>query len=246
MPRQREPSVSVEVITDNRPFVFVFGQYLRRPFDHAPPEPGAPAKEATPPRPRRRRKKRKFDQVRYNFAVRQAERSRAAAVGSWRELGKKRKKRAIEPVAASEEECKKLFGSKFQRWLEYRELDGCLKRDPTQDPPASLGKPQRPFMYFKYRPRRSPDNARVQPGPSWERAYHGTWFYGLRGILHHGVLLESVDEDAGHEFWRPGLYLTQNLCTANWYARAQRVFNDAMFHRAIVEVAWFFMSIEQK
>ena len=47
-----------------------------------------------------------------------------------------------------------------------------------------------------------------------------------------------MNEDAGHEFWKPGLYLTPKLGTATWYGRAQRVFEDDMFHRAIVEVKY--------
>ncbi|CAE7783871.1 unnamed protein product, partial [Symbiodinium pilosum] len=180
-----------------------------------------------------------FDRNRFARAVRCAEESRAALVGNWRELGWKKRKKEIEQIVyLDEDEGKKVFVLKFQRWLEQRQLGDCLQRDQGRDPPSSDGKPPRAFLYYRYTPPCFPENAQMRPDGHWATAYHGTWFYGLRSILHHGVLLESTDESAGHEFWLSGLYVTQNLYTANWYARAQNVFNDGVFHRAIMEVKY--------
>lgn len=35
----------------------------------------------------------------------------------------------------------------------------------------------------------------------WMPAYHGTWFYGLWSILHHGIILESSNEGKGLGGW---------------------------------------------
>ncbi|CAE7716609.1 unnamed protein product, partial [Symbiodinium sp. KB8] len=208
-----------------------------RPSDKLENLPSSKSKKKT--------KARKFNRARFDRAVQAAELKRAALVGGWRNLGRGRKRKAIDPKDfADEEEGQRRFLRSFQDWLQDRGLEDCLRRDARRDPAAELGIPSRPFMYFKYKApsaKKGPTwacNARMRPGRGWKRAYHGTWFYGLGSILQHGVLLESVNEDAGHEFWKPGLYLTPKLGTATWYGRAQRVFEDDMFHRAIVEVKY--------
>ena len=164
--------------------------------------------------------------TRFDRAVRSAEAKRSALVGSWRGLGRKRKKSEIEPIFWEPEHealGMKLFEFNFKKWLQERRLASCLQRDASLDPPREEGAPCRPFIYFRYTAPDRPDTAQISPGSFWVKAYHGTWFYGLRSILQHGVLLESVSEDQGHEFWKPGLYLTPWLKTANWYARAQNL-----------------------
>ena len=37
----------------------------------------------------------------------------------------------------------------------------------------------------------------MAPDSSWRTAYHGTWFYSLRNVLYHGVLLESRNTHIG-------------------------------------------------
>lgn len=202
-------------------------------------------KEPLSKQSRKKTKARKFNRARFDRAVQAAELKRAALVGGWRDLGRGRKRKEIDPKDfTTSGEGQRLFARNFQDWLQARGLENCLRRDARRDPAAELGIPSRPFMYFKYKAPSAKkstfweSNARIRPGRGWQRAYHGTWFYGLGSILRHGVLLESVNEDAGHEFWKPGLYLTPKLGTATWYGRAQRVFEDDMFHRAIVEVKY--------
>lgn len=48
-------------------------------------------------------------------------------------------------------------------------------------------------MYAKYE---NPDSG-MAPDSSWRTAYHGTWFYSLRNVLYHGVLLESRNTHIG-------------------------------------------------
>ncbi|CAE7246054.1 CAMK2D [Symbiodinium natans] len=216
-------------------FAFVFGQRKKRTRGSLSQPQGC--EEG---RKRKRLTTRKA-RTRFDRAVRSAEAKRSALVGSWRGLGRKRKKSEIEPIFWEPEHealGMKLFEFNFKKWLQERRLASCLQRDASLDPPREEGAPCRPFIYFRYTAPDRPDTAQISPGSFWVKAYHGTWFYGLRSILQHGVLLESVSEDQGHEFWKPGLYLTPWLKTANWYARAQNVFNDQVFHRAIVEVLY--------
>ncbi|CAE7674638.1 unnamed protein product [Symbiodinium sp. KB8] len=255
------------------PCITAFGTVLDRRAQAAPPPPLTPERASgkkrknlaafsqsvekvktgpsdkveNPPLSKRKKrtKARKFNRELFDLAVQAAEQKRAALVGGWRNLGRGRKRKEIDPKDfAGEEEGRRRFERSFQDWLQDRGLEDCLRRDARRDPAAELGIPSRPFMYFKYKApsaKKGPTwacNARIRPRRGWKSAYHGTWFYGLASILQHGVLLESVNMDAGHEFWKPGLYLTPNLGTATWYGRAQRVFQDDMFHRAIVEVKY--------
>ena len=179
-----------------------------------------------------------FDRV--NCAIERAERSRAAVVSTWKKLACGKKKKAVKrhQVADPPGLDLELFSHNFQNWLGDRGLEDILQRDSRNDPPESDFDPPYPLLYYKYIAPASSDNAQIQPGANWKRAYHGTWFYGLRSILHYGVLLESVDEEKGHRFHQPGLYLAPNLNTAIWFARPHVVFDDGMFHRAIVEVLY--------
>ncbi len=76
------------------------------------------------------------------------------------------------------------------------------------------------------------------PCPDFDTiVYHGTWWYGLRNIIEHRMLLESCDQDLGHDFTDPGVYTSPHMATAKQYARPQVVFNDGHTHRVILECA---------
>ena len=93
----------------------------------------------------------------------------------------------------------------------------------------------------------------------WMPAYHGTWFYGLWSILHHGIILESSNEGkglglgyisrrhtlthpsirlGGHEFWEPGVYVTRRFDTAQQYARPHQLFEDGNFYRCVLKAVF--------
>ena len=162
-------------------------------------------------------------------------------VSKWKKLaygkGKpsvKRSERAAEPGLDWD-----LFSHKFQAWLNDRGLEEALERDPQSDPVLTADCPlPYPCMYYKYSAPDLPSNAQIQPGKHWKRAYHWTWFYALRSILHHGVLLESTDEEKGHTLSQRGLCLTPCLDKSIWHARPHAVFDDGLFHRAIIEVRY--------
>ena len=50
------------------------------------------------------------------------------------------------------------------------------------------------ILWGSYRNVTAPVSAETS---GWLPAYHGTWFYGLWSILHHGIFLESTDEGRG-------------------------------------------------
>ncbi len=78
----------------------------------------------------------------------------------------------------------------------------------------------------------------VESGPCPDTdvtVFHGTWWYGLRNIIEHKVLLESCDISLGHEFTDPGVYTSPLIGTAKQYARPQIVFNDGHCHRVVLE-----------
>jgi len=89
-------------------------------------------------------------------------------------------------------------------------------------------------MYAKYE---NPDSG-MAPDSSWRTAYHGTWFYSLRNVLYHGVLLESRNTHIGHEFWEPGVYVSPKFETAREYARAHQMFNDGNYYRCVLKVVY--------
>ena len=111
-------------------------------------------------------------------------------------------------------------------------------RDSRNDPALDDCKPPFPCLYCKYNAPNAPDNPQIQPGTNWKRAYSRTCFYGLRRILHHGVLLESTDEEKGHHFRQPGLCLTPCLDQCIWFARPHTLPSRPLFHRAIIEVEY--------
>eukprot|EP00450_Noctiluca_scintillans_P022537 CAMPEP_0194533510 /NCGR_PEP_ID=MMETSP0253-20130528/71407_1 /TAXON_ID=2966 /ORGANISM="Noctiluca scintillans" /LENGTH=615 /DNA_ID=CAMNT_0039379071 /DNA_START=77 /DNA_END=1924 /DNA_ORIENTATION=- len=76
----------------------------------------------------------------------------------------------------------------------------------------------------------------VRARDHWEKAFHGTRWYALWLILKSGVLLESNDQELGHDFWEPGVYCSPVLETAKWYARPHIVFGDDVYHRALLEL----------
>ena len=178
-----------------------------------------------------------------DFAIAKAEKGRASMVATWKKLANGKGKPFVErsELAGPPGLDRELFNHHFQSWLSERGLEDALERDPKKDPaPAELAdcKPNFPCLYYKYKAPRIPDTAQIQPGPKWKRAYHGTWFYGLRSILRHGVLLESNDKGKGHEFSEPGLCVAPGLAKGIWFARPHAVFDDGLFHRAIIEVAY--------
>ena len=50
------------------------------------------------------------------------------------------------------------------------------------------------ILWWSYRNVTAPVSAETS---GWLPAYHGTWFYGLWSILHHGIFLESTNEGRG-------------------------------------------------
>mmetsp|Transcript_103120 Transcript_103120/g.292128 ORF Transcript_103120/g.292128 Transcript_103120/m.292128 type:complete len:288 (+) Transcript_103120:75-938(+) len=50
------------------------------------------------------------------------------------------------------------------------------------------------------------------------------------------MLLESNDQQRGHEFWMPGVYCSPRLHTARQYARPHVLFGDGIYHRAVLEL----------
>ena len=130
------------------------------------------------------------------------------------------------------------FGEMLQKWLYARGLDKKLRCDafslPSEDYIRSL--PQlrtaSPIIYYTY------TGSVVQAGEHWDEAYHGTWWYGLWSILESGVLLESNDDEAGHEFWHPGVFCSRHRETAWTYARPQQVFHDGLYHRVMLKLRY--------
>ncbi|CAL1163536.1 unnamed protein product [Cladocopium goreaui] len=91
------------------------------------------------------------------------------------------------------------------------------------------------ILWGSYRNVTAPVSAETS---GWLPAYHGTWFYGLWSILHHGIFLESTDEGRGHEFSTPGVYVTRRFETAREYARPHQLFSDGTFYRCVVKVRY--------
>ena len=54
------------------------------------------------------------------------------------------------------------------------------------------------ILWGSYRNVTAPVSAETS---GWLPAYHGTWFYGLWSILHHGIFLESTNEGRGRIGW---------------------------------------------
>ena len=126
-------------------------------------------------------------------------------VGRWRELAKPGKRKVIE-MAPVDWPIEISFGQMLQKWLYARGLDKKLRCNsfsmPSEDHTASLLQlgTASPIIYYTY------TGSVVQAGEHWEEAYHGSWWYGVWSILESGVLLESNDEEAGHQFWYHGVF----------------------------------------
>lgn len=229
----------VKEVAGSNPVVYVFDQELRRPLKCAPPPP-APGerrksgrgKEAEGRTPRGRRE-RCLESV-----LKLAEYNQRDLVQHWKNQSSGRRKKAIPRQTFPDEMAMEAFGLNLDRWLQERLLQDTLERDARWDPPASEGDPSYPFMYYRYLPPRTVENAYIEPEEGWSRGFHGTWFYALWSILESGVLLESSSKERGHYFYSPGVYLTPSLSGSIWYARPHHMFDDAMYHRVIVEVLY--------
>ena len=158
-------------------------------------------------------------------------------VGRWRKQAKsdKAKKKDI-PMVPIDWPIEVAFRQMTQKWLHDRGLDKMLEGQsvsfPSEEAPPSEVGTASPILYYSYK------GSLVQPGQHWEDAFHGTWFYTLWSILEAGFLLESEDEEAGHEFWHPGVYFSSRPKTAWTYARPQMVFGDGLYHRTMLKLRY--------
>jgi len=156
----------------------------------------------------------------HSFQVKEAQRSREDLVTRWREVSKPRRAGA---VARQPRGSKLDFEGLFELWLEARGLGASSTLERIDD--------QKGWAVYRY-----VKDPVVIEQPSWEVAFHGTWWYSLWMVLESGVFLESDDRQKGHDFWEPGVYCSPNLETARWYARPQVLFADGVFHRIIFEL----------
>jgi hypothetical protein len=141
-----------------------------------------------------------------------------ALVDQWREVSKPRKQGPGKAMPAG---CKVDFPDLFNLWLQRRGLEDALEY---------TGEEQGWRVYKYVRP------PLVHSDETWERAFHGTWWYSVWLVLHTGVFLESDDRSLGHDFWEPGVYCSPNMDTGLWYSRPQVMFNDGVFHRVLFEL----------
>ena len=89
------------------------------------------------------------------------------------------------------------------------------------------------FLRYGYKPERRV----VEPEGDWEQSWHGTWWYAVPLLFSSGVLLESSDRGAGHDFGNlSGVYCSPSFASAREYARPQVLFDDGTYHRAILEL----------
>jgi len=136
----------------------------------------------------------------------------------WWDESRPRKRGAIRPAPKSS--CDNFFAL-LTDWLKARGLEDALEHKEDKDG----------FVVYRYT--RVPLTSEQE---GWETAFHGTRWYALWLILASGVLLESDDREAGHDFWEPGVYCSPLIPTARWYARPHIVFGDGVYHRALLEV----------
>jgi len=151
-------------------------------------------------------------------ALEGASTGREDLVIQWREVCRPRRAGA---VPAQPRGARKDFAALFDEWLKVRGLEGVLVE-------AGYEKGWKVYQYTK--------DPVVKSQPTWETAFHGTWWYSVWSVLDSGVFLESNDRDKGHDFWEPGVYCSPNLSTARWYARPQILFGDKVYHRVIFEL----------
>ena len=95
-------------------------------------------------------------------------------------------------------------------------------------------KPEAVHLYYDYTKFPEASEARLAAAP--DKAFHGTWWYGLRNILETGVLVESGDAARGHEFTVPGVYVSPNFATALGYARPQTLFPGELPYCVVLEL----------
>eukprot|EP00435_Cladocopium_sp_Y103_P037787 s802_g10.t1 len=172
-------------------------------------------------------RKRTFEKM-----VAAAEASREDKVLLWRKFARGKGKKAWPKV-------QRVNFAQLKGWLKARRLSDCfalrrLKRKDLAEmrlsPAAGVQ-----ILWGSYRNVTAPVSAETS---GWLPAYHGTWFYGLWSILHHGIFLESTNEGRGHEFWAPGVYVTRRFETAREYARPHQLFGDGTFYRCVVKVRY--------
>jgi len=137
----------------------------------------------------------------------------------WWDESRPRRRGTIRP--APESSCGN-FIALLDSWLQARGLEDALEQETEQDG----------FVIYRYT--RVPLTSEQE---GWERAFHGTRWYALWLILASGVMLESDDREAGHDFWEPGVYCSPLMSTARWYARPHVLFGDGIYHRALLELA---------
>lgn len=123
----------------------------------------------------------------------------------------------------------------LKRWLGQRKLTDFLTFGPMDSEELrQTNCSNDTAIYAKYE---NVDSG-MAPDSSWRTAYHGTWFYSLRNVLYHGVLLESRNTHIGHEFWEPGVYVSPKFETAREYARAHDLFHDGNYYRCVLKVVY--------
>ena len=137
----------------------------------------------------------------------------------WKEMAKPKGKGAP-PPAPTYVACK--TEDKLLTWFQKRQLP--LTRAPERDNDG--------WLVYNY----TPVAPIIEAGPTWDSAYHGTWWYALQQVVDSGVLIESNDEKSGHEFWIGGVFCSPNIATARRYARPQVVLDNDVYLRAMLEL----------
>jgi len=153
--------------------------------------------------------------------VRRVTELQSGLVRRWRQASKPKKRPGFDPDLSFDFA---EFADQLQNWFAQRGFDSLLHREPRDD--------EEGWIPFRYEPVRR----WVVPGRDWVTVYHGTWWYALALLLGSGVVLESSEEERGHEFWTRGVFCSPVLDTARRHARPQILFNDGLFHRVVLEV----------
>eukprot|EP00434_Breviolum_minutum_P009686 symbB.v1.2.008527.t1/scaffold532.1/size190944/1 len=161
--------------------------------------------------------------------VANAECSRQDMVLLWRKMARGKGKKEW-PRLGHREDFQKLKGWLNERSLLSRLSLRRLKRKGLEELHLPL---EKSILWGSYHSRFS-----TCATSGWMPAYHGTWFYGLWSILHHGIILESSNEGKGLEFWEPGVYVTRRFDTAQQYARPHQLFEDGNFYRCVLKVLY--------
>lgn len=167
--------------------------------------------------------------VYFQDTVAWAEYSRSNKIGEFRKQARGKGKQEFQKLNVASD-----FRD-LKRWLGQRKLTEYLTFAPMDSEELrQTNCSNETAMYAKYE---NPDSG-MAPDSSWRTAYHGTWFYSLRNVLYHGVLLESRNTHIGHEFWEPGVYVSPKFETAREYARAHQMFNDGNYYRCVLKVVY--------